>query len=168
MMMRGMYLWVRRMHNQAIFFCDRALELNPKLVPALYIKGAAMGQSGQCERGITILDMALSLDHGLAPAWLIKGVLLCELKRFGEAIPCYDNVIASGPYYHSSWEEFNIGPQSKERYSEALHAKAFALLETGNTAQAMKEHQNAVRFDPENPLSKDFERELKKRSTHPG
>ena len=162
MMMRGIYLYSGGMHSQAIFFCDRALELDPTLVPALHIKGSAMGENGHCEIALTILDHALHFDPDFAPSWMTKGLLLCDLKRFSEAITCFNNVVESGPYYHSHWQEFNIGPQSKERYADALFARALAYFETGNYYKAEAGYHEALAFDPKNPLAEDLKQKLNK------
>jgi len=162
MMMKGMYLYSGGMHNQAIFFCDRALELDPELVPALHIKGSAMGGLGHYEIALTILDLALHLAPDFVPSWMMKGLLLCELKRFSESIPCFNNVIEAGPYFYSSWEGFTIGPQSKKRYADALYAQALAYFETGNYYEAQAGYHKALEFDPKNPLAQDLKQKMNK------
>jgi tetratricopeptide (TPR) repeat protein len=162
MMMRGMYLYSGRMYNQAIFFCDRALEFDPVLVPALHIKGSAMGEYGHCEIALTILDQALHLDPDFAPSWMMKGLLLCEMKRFSEAIPCFNNVIEAGPYYYSRWQGFTIGPQSKKRYADALYARALAYFEVGDYSKAEAGYNEALEFDPKNPLAQDLKQKMNK------
>ena len=162
MMMRGMFLYSEGMRNQAMFFCDRAIELDPTLVPALHIKGTAMGEFGNCEIALAILDQALHLEPDFAPSWLMKGLLLCELKRFSEAITCFNNVVKSGPYYHSRWQGFTIGPQSKMWYADALYGRALAYFEVGNYDKAEADYHEALKFDPKNPLAQNLKQKLSK------
>lgn len=162
MMMRGMFLYSDGMRNQAMFFCDRAIELDPTLVPALHIKGTAMGECGNCEIALTILDQALYLEPDFVPSWLMKGLFLCELKRFSEAITCFNNVVKSGPYYHSRWEGFTIGSHSKKWYADALYSRALAYFEVGNYDKAEADYHEALKYDPKNPLAHNLKQKLSK------
>jgi tetratricopeptide (TPR) repeat protein len=162
MLMRGMYLFAGGMHNQAIFFCDRALELNPDLVPALHIKGSAMGMMGSYEKALSFLGRAVYLDPDFIPAWFVMGLTLGELHKFSEAVLCFDRVIASGPYYWCRWPGFNEGRQSRQRYSDAMYSRAMACMESGNYHEAQAGYQRALEFDPDNPLARDLQQKLEK------
>lgn len=162
MLMRGMYLYTGGMHNQAIFFCDRALELNPDLVPALHIKGSALGMTRNHEKALACFSQAVYLAPDFIPAWFMMGLILGELHKFNEAVLCFDKVIASGPWYWSRWPEFSAGRQSQQRYADALYSRAMACMESGNYNEAKYGYQRALEFDPDNPLARDLKQKLEK------
>jgi tetratricopeptide (TPR) repeat protein len=65
-------------YEQAIFFLDQALTVNPDFVEALYFKGEAQRRSGLIGTAIRTFDQASQLDPDYAATYLGRGRALLE------------------------------------------------------------------------------------------
>lgn len=148
---RGFMLTARGMFAQAIFYLDRALEVDPAMVPAWHQKGLALGGLQHFGSAIRCFDAALALDREFTPSWLFKGAMLNEAKQYGEAIACFDRVIDPGPLFATRYPDYNIRKHIVSRYIEALCLKAGALAGLGRYDEAEEQVRRAAVQDPDNP-----------------
>lgn len=84
--------------NAEIYF-ERALQLNPSLVPALINIGAILRNTGKFTESLQRLDQALVLDQSDPATWLNKGVTLDSMGNLREAIDCYEKALALDGHY---------------------------------------------------------------------
>ena len=53
-------------------------------------------------------------------AWYDKGTALCELGRYEEAIPCFDEAIRLNPNHADAWNNKGVELCELKRYEEAI------------------------------------------------
>jgi tetratricopeptide (TPR) repeat protein len=64
----------------------------------LFIKGlAASTQYARYNESLEYFDQALRIDQNFSEAWYAKGVALHNMKRYDEAIHCYNRALAIDP-----------------------------------------------------------------------
>ena len=91
-------------YEQAIFFLDQALALEPKFPEALYFKGEALRLSGFIADAIKSYDQAVQLDLDYAAPYLGRArALLDRNEELAERD--LDNAIAADPLFVEAYEE---------------------------------------------------------------
>src|SRR5574341_873832 len=83
--------------KDAIKYYDKALDLDPKNVKALYNKGLSLDNLGTYKEAITYYDKVLAIDPNDIAALNNKGAALDDLGRYEEAITYYDKALAIDP-----------------------------------------------------------------------
>ena len=73
-------------YEEAISYYDKALQIDPKNVPALTNKGVALNKLGRNEEAISYYDKVLVIDPYNVLALTYKGAALSRLGRHEEAI----------------------------------------------------------------------------------
>ena len=68
-------------------------------IEALNKSASKMTSHGRYLDAIGLLDQALEIDPKNASIWYNKGVALYQLKRFGEALKCYDQALLIEPKF---------------------------------------------------------------------
>jgi tetratricopeptide (TPR) repeat protein len=86
---KGNALDERGKHEEAIQAYDRAIELDPKLVPAWVGKGYALGRLGKNEAAMQAFDKAIEINPQNAIVWRLKGIILKKLGRNTESQAAY-------------------------------------------------------------------------------
>lgn len=102
---------IQKYEDAEIYF-QKALNLNPDLVPALINMGAIFRNTGKFTESLQYLEKALALDKGDAAAWLNKGVTLDSMGNLRDAITCYDRAISLDGNYleaHSNKGNAELG-----------------------------------------------------------
>jgi tetratricopeptide (TPR) repeat protein len=94
----------------------------------------ALGESDPAKR-VNYCSKALKLNPGYEPAWGLKAFTLLELKRYDEAIPCFDKVIELRPNA-VAWFKKGLCCYHLNRRSEAL-----ICLDKALAASADKDRQ---------------------------
>jgi tetratricopeptide (TPR) repeat protein len=67
--------------KEAIFYFDRALELNPNLWEAWQAKGQALAELGKGEEALSSLARALALNSNEPEVWYAKGIVLTTYPK---------------------------------------------------------------------------------------
>jgi len=115
----------------AIDLLDKALEVNPNHVDALYNKGWALIGLGKQEEAIVWLDRALVLDPNYVPALNMKGNAFLAIYNPEEAIVWFDKALEVNP-----------------KYAFALNNKGFALSNLGRYEEAISSYDKALELNP--------------------
>ncbi|MBA7597449.1 Cell division coordinator CpoB [subsurface metagenome] len=71
--------------------------------------------------------MVLELEGKTAEEWINKGLDLFELKRYREAIECYDKALEINPDYDAAWYDKGLVLFRLKRYREAIECYDKAL-----------------------------------------
>ncbi|MBW4680604.1 MAG: GUN4 domain-containing protein [Microcoleus vaginatus WJT46-NPBG5] len=152
--------------KEAIAACDRAIELNPILVPALNLRGSALYGLECYEVAIKDFDKAVEIDEKHIFSWENKGDCLQSLERYEEAIVAYDKAISLDDNYYSVWLSKSLSLYKLKRYSEAIktvetaiaieaedyeswYVKAACAAAMQNTDQVLESLQKAFNFNLE-------------------
>ena len=83
-----------------------------------YWVGLALGETNHDKR-VFYCSKALRLNAGYEPAWGLKGNALLELKRYEEAVPCFDRVLEMRPN-SMAWYKKGLCYYHLKRYEEAI------------------------------------------------
>ena len=121
---------IQKYENAEIYF-EKALKLNPDLVPALINMGAIFRNTGKFTESLQRLDKALELNKADPAAWLNKGVTLDSMGNLQDAIGCYEKALS-----------LDGG------YLEAYSNKGNAELGLGRLKEAHDSFQKALRIFP--------------------
>ncbi len=105
---RGLYVhFARRTHAQAREQFERALEINPAFLPALYLLGLTLtdqarfgwekDQAATFEAALDCANRALGADPGYGEAYLVIGYVRNFQRRHGDAVAAGEKAIALSP-----------------------------------------------------------------------
>lgn len=78
-------------------FWNKALEIDPKFVDALFNKGTTYHYNNYFEDAIKYYDKALEIDSDDVDILINKGACLSKLGLFDDAILCYDKALEIDP-----------------------------------------------------------------------
>jgi len=119
--------------QEALFYFDKALEIEPNHVKALTNKGGALSTLGKHEEAISYFDKALQIDPNYVDALSNKGGALGSLGEFDDAIKYIDQALEIEPN--------NI---------DALKNKAAVFIDQGNFNDAITYIHKVLALDPQN------------------
>ena len=144
---------------------DKAIELDPKSLPAYVNRGIAKSKLGRHEDALADYDRAIEIDPNDASAYVNRGNAKSELDRHEDALADYDRAIEIDPNHANAY--FNRGNAKSElgRHEDALadYDKAIQLepnlatayLARGNVRallgrhdEAKADHNKALDLDP--------------------
>ena len=129
---KGHELYNQKKYNEAIVFYNRALELNPDSIDALYYKGLALNKKGEYEEALLSLEKVLKLNISHIDALNNMGLVLTFQGKYEEA---YN-------YYNKS---AGINPQNTETYIK----KGFTMSVEGKYKEAIECYDRALEINPE-------------------
>jgi tetratricopeptide (TPR) repeat protein len=118
---------------------DKILKINPKSPEALYGKGWILYAGLQYKKALTYAEDALKERPHFDKGLFLKGVTLSELKRYDEAIQCYDEIIDASPQCGFVW------------YIYFLRGKIFN--DHNRYHEAVKSFNKAIELNPNDPSS---------------
>ena len=133
---------------------QQILKSAPRNFDALHFLGIIHYQRGNLANAMRYIDLALGTNPGAAAAQGNRGNLLQALKRFDEALTCYERAIALRPDYAEAFSDRGLALQELKRFDEALacYDRAIALRpdyaeafnNRGNALQALKRPDQAL------------------------
>ncbi len=99
----GSIFSLSKRYEKAIWFYDKALELNSGYSLAWYNKGDAYFNLGNPDKAIECYDRTLELDPNDVETWNNKGAVCSSLRLYDKAIECYDRATMLKPDYATAW-----------------------------------------------------------------
>src|SRR4051794_31790207 len=69
----------------------KVLKLAPNHAPSLHFLGVLMAQRGKLEIAAELIGRAITADPADPSAYFNRGTVLAGLKRWNEAVGCYDS-----------------------------------------------------------------------------
>ncbi|MDP3700007.1 MAG: tetratricopeptide repeat protein [Hylemonella sp.] len=116
----------RRDFRTALWWCDKALEINPEVPEGWFHRGIALTGLGQMEAAKISLEGASSRTLGSADAQNNIGLRFLEMHAYGEAEVCLRRAISLAPDY--AFPYVNLGRLLSE---QKQNDRAIAALQKG-------------------------------------
>ena len=120
-------------YKDAVYCCDKILELDNKYTYAYNGKGNALLKLGKYEEAIKCFDKVLELDDKNINAYNNKGNALLKLGKYEEAIECYNNAL-----------------ELDNKYTYAYNGKGHALYNLGRYEEAIECYNKLLELDDKN------------------
>ena len=105
---------------EAVYYADRALEIDSNYVEALNIMGNALTDSGRPQEALTCFKQAIDLSPRSATTWFDWGNTLFKLHRYSEAMACYQQSVKYSPEFAPAWCNLGNTQRCLKKYREAL------------------------------------------------
>jgi len=142
-LLKGDEHYYKEEYYDAIFWYDKATELNPNNANAWNNKGLALSQLGLYQEAIKWYDKAIEIDPNHNIALCNKGMALLNLGKYKQAIEWYDKALVL---------------DSEDVF--ALRQKGWALYNLGKYKQAIEWYDKALVLDPNNLIALDSKGEI--------
>lgn len=140
---RGMLPDAKRLYEEI-------LKQRPKHFDALHLLGVIACQTGDFGRGEELIAQALRVDRGSPLAYLNRGNALKELKRFDDALGCYNKAIALKPDFVDANSNRSMVLYRLKRLDEALAGYDRTIVLKPDHAEAYN-NRGTVLFDLDRP-----------------
>ena len=118
--------------RRAIALLDRALELKPDHVTALYERSRRYYALGEYHKMLVDAERAVTSDTTWSTPHTQRGLALMMLKRYDEAEQAYSRAIELDPKRALAW-----------------HQRGLLKIERGRFAEALADAGEAIRLDPD-------------------
>jgi tetratricopeptide (TPR) repeat protein len=171
---KGLALHYLGRYDDAIECYNKALNIDPNFVNALNGKGRALEELGKNDNAIECYDKALRLRltiYQRADLWYRKGTVFHQVRRYIDAISCYDEALKVYPRA-DAWNNKGNIYLNADRYDDAIECydkaleiddtdaltwynKGFVLQELGKHG-ARQCYKEALRLNPH--LTEELER----------
>ena len=102
-----------------------------------YWVGSALGETDHDKR-VKYCSKALRLNPSYEPAWGLKANSLLELKRYEEAVPCFDKVLEMRPH-SMAWYKKGLCCYHLKRHEEAIRCFDKALAACADKDRQLSE-----------------------------
>jgi protein O-GlcNAc transferase len=130
---------------------EEILARRPKHFDALHLLGVIACQTRDLNRGEELIGRAIKLEPGNALAHLNRGNALKDLKRFDEAVACYNRAIALKPDLVEAYSNRGNALYYLKRFDEAVASYDKTIALRPDYAEAYNNRGNALfylkRFD---------------------
>jgi tetratricopeptide (TPR) repeat protein len=147
-------------HEEALACFDRALELDPNDIETWYDKGVELGEPlGRYEEALACYDRVLALNPRHMSAWNNKGAVLGSLRRYGEALKCFEKAQQLGHPQATQriadcrriLEGYPQGmPSASDREAEEWFNKSMTLVNAQRWEEAFTCLNHAIALSPRN------------------
>jgi tetratricopeptide (TPR) repeat protein len=122
--------------EEALFHCDKTLELQPNNPSSWLRKGTTLRKLKRPGEAIPCFDRVIELEPNNHLGWYNKGVSLLDLKRYPEALECNERAIEIDPNFAWAWCNKGASLASMGKYRKALpyFEKAVSMGDTDSKA----------------------------------
>lgn len=93
----GVTLLENKEYTQARDSFQKAIDIEPKFIPAWVYKGMSLEELEQYEEAINCYNQAIRINPDVADLWYNKGATYCKMKRYGDALNCFNKVLEIEP-----------------------------------------------------------------------
>ena len=155
----------RGMLSDATRLYQEILKQRPKHFDALHLLGVVACQTRDFARGEELIAQAIRVDRNNALAYLNRGNALKELRRFDDALGCFNKAVALKPDLVDAHNNRSVVLHYLKRLDEALashertialkpdHAEAYnnrgiVLFELGRLDEALASYARAIALKP--------------------
>lgn len=94
---QGMKFQDEEKYAESLNCFQKAIDCNPKFIPAWVYKGIALEQLNQYEEAIKCYTEAIKINPDVADLWYNKGATFCKIARYSDALKCFDRVLEINP-----------------------------------------------------------------------
>ena len=106
--------------DKAIFYFNKAIELDPTNPMAHSNRGIAFCKMKQYDKAISDLDKALEIDIRDADAYNERGIAYFEKGQYDQAISDFNKAIEINPYHPLAWKNLGYGYYRMKKWPEAI------------------------------------------------
>jgi len=162
----GAALVERRKFKEAIFHCERALQLFPDLPEAHNNLGMALIAQGKSSEGIPHCERALQLRPDYANAHYSLGLGLAQQGKRDAAIVRFERALQLNPDYAAAHDGLGLALAQQSRWNEAIaqyqralqlnadnaephHHLGVALAAQGKVNEAIPQYERALQLNPD-------------------
>ena len=148
-------------YDKALENCDKALDLNPNFLEALYNKGKILDELGNYKEAVQYYDESIGVDPKYIVAWNNRGLAYAKLGDYNSAIQSYDTSIKIRADYPFAWYNRGLAFYELGRYSEAIKSydetikirpqyydawynRGLAYTKLGDYNSAIQSYDNAI------------------------
>jgi len=171
--LRCMDALVKARPADAIKFCDLALELNPRNVNALDLRGNAYVMTGQSAKAIADFSRAIAVAPAEPNAYRFRGAVYTALHRDREALADFNRALALAPgdlltiefrghlhqvtgRYAPAIADFTTVIDAQPGLARAWNSRCWTrTLANVDLAAALKDCDTAIRLDPASAFARD-------------
>lgn len=93
----GMTLLENKKYTEARDSFQKAIDIEPKFIPAWIYKGISLEELEKYEEAIKCYAEAIQINPDVADLWYNKGATYCKMNRYGDALSCFDKVLEIEP-----------------------------------------------------------------------
>ena len=158
-------------YDEAIRFCNRALELEPAknfLESAITYsnRGLAYAGSSRLAEAISDYNKAIALNPDYHLAYNNRGLAYAQIGRLTEAIRDYDKAVELNPHYVQAYEsrgiaygqsgclaqamqDFDKAIALNPDYAEAYYNRGNVYLDTDQLSEAIRDYDKAIALKPD-------------------
>jgi len=122
---------------QAEMLYRETLAVQPDNADALHLLGIIASQVGHHEVAVDLIGRAITHDQFSSLYYCNYGLALAGLRRFDEAIECYDRALLLRPSYTEAQFNRSVAIQTLGRFSEALESYECVLKISPGHAPAL-------------------------------
>jgi serine/threonine protein kinase len=157
--------WENKQFKEALFDCNKAIELDPKLAIAYNRRGTIKYQTKQNKEALADYDKAIELDPKLAKAYNNRGVIKYEAGQKKEALADYDKAIELEPEYAADyynrgnvksdlWQkkeaiaDYNKAIELEPKYAAAYYNRGNVKFDLGQKKEALADYNTGMGLNP--------------------
>ncbi|MDD5194210.1 MAG: tetratricopeptide repeat protein [Candidatus Omnitrophica bacterium] len=117
--------------DQAIVYCNKAIELNPNIAQAYYNRGLAYDNKNNFNQAMLDYGKAIQINPNDVDAQINRGIIYGKEGNLDQAILCFNKAIETNP-----------------NYAKAYYNRGFAYHHKDNLSQAMSDYSKAIELNP--------------------
>jgi tetratricopeptide (TPR) repeat protein len=106
--------------DEAIYWYQKTLEINPENTAVLSNIGAAFQTSGKLDEAVASYQKAITIKPDYADAYYNLGVVLKEQEKLDEAVASYQKAITIKPDYADAYYNLGNALQEQGKLNEAV------------------------------------------------
>ncbi len=135
------------LREEALFYYNRSLAIEPKFIEALVNKGAVLNELGNIHEAIATFEKALSFRQNDPRALVNSGNSFYALKNYGEALRRYRLAVESDSTFVEAYYYIGIAFADAGIYREAIREweKIVLMAPNSEAAETARENINALR-----------------------
>jgi tetratricopeptide (TPR) repeat protein len=121
--------------DEAIEFCRKELERDPRNYEAWFYKGMSLQSLGRSDEAVKCFDKALEINPKYGQAWYNRRLATCSLRQIGETGKPHE-LVKTDPQHAISLFRKGINFEMQHCYDEALRCFDEALKINPQCAEA--------------------------------
>ena len=134
---KGLSYAMRTKYNEALFYYNKALILDPKNPEAWYLRASLLIDTGRSKEALDDCEKAIALDQNYAPAWSKKGLAFYNLEQFEEGLFASTRASSLNGNDVSAWyikgvclDELDRSDEAQEAYGKSLELEIILDIES--------------------------------------
>jgi len=134
---KGLSYAKRTKYNEALFYYNKALSLDPNNPEAWYLRASLLIDTGKSKEALDDCEKAIALDQNYAPAWSKKGLAFYNLEQFDEGLFASTRATSLNGNDVNAWyikgvclDELDRNDEAQEAYGKSLELEIILDIES--------------------------------------